>query len=162
MSTFRRILMATDFSEASLPAWDRALSLAADNGADLFVVHAYEPPNLVHTGGIAPGRYEEWDQAVRAAANEKLDLFVAQARKVGIRAHRSVEAGNADEAVIKAARDLEADLIVMGTHGRRGVSRMLLGSVASRVVATAPCSVLTVRVPERPKLANVAGAAAGA
>ena len=161
MSTFRRILMATDFSEASLAAWDRALLLAADNGADLFVVHAYDPPNTFHTGGIAPGHYEEWDQAVRTAANEKLDLLVAQARKAGIRAHRSVEAGNADEAVTKAAKDLEADLIVMGTHGRRGVSRMLLGSVAARVVATAPCPVLTVRVSERPKLANLAGAGGG-
>ncbi|HEY6050198.1 MAG TPA: universal stress protein [Thermoanaerobaculia bacterium] len=157
MTTFRRILMATDFSEASLPAWDCALSLAADNEADLFLVHAYEPPNLVHTGGIVAGHYQEWDQSVRAKANERLDVLVAQARKAGIRAHRSVEAGNADEAVIQAAKDLEADLIVMGTHGRTGISRVFLGSVASRVVATAPCPVLTVRAPETPKLATAAG-----
>ena len=148
MKPFRRILMATDFSEASLPAWKRALSLARENEAALYVVHAYEPPNLVHTGGIVPGQYEVWDQNVRAAANEKLDDLVAEAASLGIQADRVVEAGFPEEAIVKAAEDFEADLIVMGTHGRRGVSRMFLGSVASRVIATAPCAVLTVRVPE--------------
>ena len=154
---FRRILVATDFSEASLPAWDCALSLAADNGADLFLVHAHEPLNFVDTSGIVPGQFEEWDEAVRAKSNERLDVLVARARQVGVRAHRSVEAGNADEAIIRAARDLETDLIVMGTHGRTGISRMFLGSVASRVVATASCPVLTVRASEASKLATAAG-----
>ena len=147
MRAFRRILMATDFSDASQPAWDTALALAADTGAALYVVHAYEPPNLIHTGGIMPGQYEAWDQNVRAAANEKLDDLVAEALKTGVQADRTVEAGFPEEAIVKAAGEFGADLIVMGTHGRRGVSRVFMGSVAARVVATAPCPVLTVRVP---------------
>jgi nucleotide-binding universal stress UspA family protein len=158
MEPFRRILMATDFSEASQPAWKRALSLAAENAAALYVVHAYEPPNLIHTGGIAPGHYEAWDQNVRAGANEKLDFLVAEAVGLGIQADRTVEAGFPEEAIVNAARDFDADLIVMGTHGRKGVSRMFMGSVAARVVATAPCAVLTVRVPERPARQKAAAA----
>jgi len=149
MGTFRRILMATDFSEASQPAWNTALTLAADNEAALYVVHAYEPPNLIHTGGIVPGQYEAWDQNVRASANEKLDDLVVEALKLGVQADRTVEAGFPEEAIVKAAEEFGADLIVMGTHGRKGVSRMFMGSVAARVVATAPCPVLTVRVPGR-------------
>jgi universal stress protein A len=148
--------MATDFSEASEPAWRRALSIAAENDAALYLVHAYEPPNLIHTGGLVPGNYEAWDQNVRAAANEKLDDLVAEAAGMGIQADRAVEAGFPEEAIVQAARDFDADLIVMGTHGRRGVSRMFLGSVAARVVATAPCPVLTVRVPELRKSSRLA------
>ncbi|HEY6148391.1 MAG TPA: universal stress protein [Thermoanaerobaculia bacterium] len=156
MKPFQRILMATDFSEASIPAWNRALSLATENAAALFVVHAYEPPNAVQASMVAPGVYEEWSQNLRAGAEQKLDLLVAEARKLGLQAHRSVAAGHVDEAIIKTAQELDADLIVMGTHGRKGASRMFLGSVAARVMATAPCAVLTVRLPERPKLEKVA------
>ena len=156
MMPFQRILMATDFSEASLPAWKRALSLARENAAALFVVHAYEPPNAVQAGMVAPGVYEEWDRNLREKANEKLDLLVAEARQLGIETHRGAEAGHAEEAIVKLARDLDVDLIVMGTHGRKGTSRMFLGSVAARVMATAPCAVLTLRAPEKPRLERMA------
>jgi universal stress protein A len=145
MACFHRILMATDFSEASVSAWNKALALAADDSAELVVLHAYEPPNLVYTGGIAPGHYEAWDQDIRTSANERLDRMVAEAVKQGIHARRTVQAGETEEVIVQAAEDLEADLIVMGTHGRTGLSRVFLGSVATRVIATAPCAVLTVR-----------------
>ena len=156
MKPFQRILMATDFSEASIPAWNRALSLATENGAALFVVHAYEPPNMVQASMVAPGVYDEWNQNVRAGAEKKLDLLVAEAGKLNVEARRTLAAGHADEAIVKTAEDLEADLIVMGTHGRKGASRMFLGSVAARVMASAPCAVLTVRLPAKPKLEKVA------
>lgn len=159
MKPFQRILMATDFSEASLPAWKRALAMARENRAALLVVHAYEPPNVVQAAAVAPGVYEEWDQNVRASASKKLDLLVNEAQKAGVDATRIVEAGNADESIVKAAEDYEADLIIMGTHGRKGVSRIFLGSVASRVIATAPCAVLTVRLPEEPTFQKKVAAA---
>lgn len=148
MTPFKRILMATDFSEASLPAWKRALAMAKENRAALFVVHAYEPPNVVQAEAVTPGIYEEWDQGVRASVIKKVDLLVNEAQKAGVDTTRIVEAGNPYEAIVKTAEDYEADLIIMGTHGRKGLSRIFLGSVASRVVATATCAVLTVRLPE--------------
>ena len=156
MKPFQRILVATDFSEASIPAWNRALSLAEENRAALFVVHAYEPPNMVQASMVAPGVYDEWNQNVRAGAEKKLDLLVAEARKLNLQAHRTLAAGHADEAIVSTAEELDVDLIVMGTHGRKGASRMFLGSVAARVMASAPCAVLTVRLPEKPKLEKVA------
>jgi len=156
MKPFERILMATDFSEASIPAWKRALSLAAENAATLFVVHAYELPNAAQATMVAPGVYEEWNENLRTGAAQKLDVLVAEARKLGLEAHRGVAAGHADEAIVKTAEDLDADLIVMGTHGRTGAARIFLGSVAARVMATAPCAVLTVRLPEKPKLQKIA------
>lgn len=156
MKPFQRILMATDFSEASIPAWNRALSLAVENAATLFVVHAYEPPNAVQAAMVAPGVYEEWNENLRTGAAKKLDVLVAEARKLGLQAHRGVAAGRTDEAIVKTAEELDVDLIVMGTHGRTGAARMFLGSVAARVMATAPCAVLTVRLPEKPKLEKIA------
>ena len=160
MKPFQRIVMATDFSEASIPAWKRALLMAKENRAALLVVHAYEPPNMAQAAAVAPGIYEEWDRNVRASANKKLDLLVIEAQKAGVNATRIVEAGNADESIVKAAGDYEADLIIMGTPGRKGFSRIFLGSVASRVIAAAPCAVLTVRLPEEPTFQKVATAGA--
>ena len=148
MKAFQRILMATDFSQASLPAWKMALAMAKENRAALFVFHAYEPPNVVQAEAVAPGVYGEWDQNVRASVIKKVDLLVNEAQKTGVNTTRIVEAGSPDESIVKTAEDYEADLIIMGTHGRKGVSRFFLGSVASRVIATAPCAVLTVRLPE--------------
>ena len=156
MKPFQRILMATDFSEASIPAWNRAVSLAAENAATLFVVHAYEPPNAAQATMVGPGVYEEWSQNLRSGAEKKLDVLVAEARKLGLQAQRGVAVGHVDEAIVKTAEDLDIDLIVMGTHGRRGASLMFLGSVAARVMATAPCAVLTVRLPEMPRLEKIA------
>jgi len=156
MKPFQRILVATDFSEASIPAWNRALSLAAENAGSLFVVHAYEPPNAAQATMVGPGVYEEWNQNLRTGAEKKLDVLVAEARKSGVQAHRGVAAGRVDEAIVKTAEELDIDLIVMGTHGRTGASLMFLGSVAARVMATAPCAVLTVRLPETPRLEKIA------
>jgi nucleotide-binding universal stress UspA family protein len=70
---------------------------------------------------------------------------VEQARKEGVDARALLVTGFADEAIVAAAKQQGADLIVMGTHGRRGAARLFLGSVAARVISTAPCPVMTVR-----------------
>lgn len=145
MNPFQKILMATDFSDASAAAWRRAVAIARENKADLLVAHAYEPPNLIQAGAVAPGVYEEWDTNMRLDVEKKLQLLVSDAKKANVIARTLVLLGDPDQAIAKAAEDNDVDLVVMGTHGRKGVSRFFLGSVASRVISTAPCAVLTVR-----------------
>jgi len=91
--------------------------------------------------------YEEWDQKLREAVERRLRPLLEHARKDGVEAEPLILRGFADEAIIAAAKQQHADLIVMGTHGRRGAARLFLGSVAARVISTAPCPVMTVRSP---------------
>lgn len=81
----------------------------------------------------------------RAYAQKHLDALVAKARRAGVRVKGLLVPGVAHERIARAARSRKADLVVIGTHGRTGVAKVFLGSVASRVLAIAPCPVLTVR-----------------
>jgi nucleotide-binding universal stress UspA family protein len=141
----RRILAAVDFTPASAPALKEAIELATENGAELLIVHAYEPPNAIQAEAVAPGVWEEWDQNLRATIEGKLKPLLEDASKKGIKARSLVLPGVPYEVIAEAAKKNDADLVVMGTHGRTGASRFFLGSVASRVISTAPCPVLTVR-----------------
>jgi len=145
MKMFERILLATDFSPASMPAFDQAVRLARKEGASLLIAHVSQDVVAAELGYAPPAVYDEWEQKLRAGIERKLEPMVDRARKEGVAADLRLLTGYADEAIVEAARRERADLIVMGTHGRRGASRLLLGSVAARVVATAPCPVLTVR-----------------
>jgi nucleotide-binding universal stress UspA family protein len=84
-------------------------------------------------------------EAGRAWAQKQMNRLLARARKAGVRARGQLLDGVAHEAIVRAARRQGVDRLVMGTHGRTGVARLFLGSVAARVTATAPCPVLTVR-----------------
>src|SRR6266404_2944217 len=145
MKLFRRILMATDFSPASTPALEQSIRMAKREEALLLIAHAYQEPGLVELSHAPARAYEEWDNALREAVERKLRPLVENARKEGVEGRALLLAGFADEAIIAAAKQEGADLIVMGTHGRRGAARMFLGSVAARVISTAPCPVMTVR-----------------
>jgi nucleotide-binding universal stress UspA family protein len=142
---FRRILVATDFSQASTPALEQAGTMARRDGAVLLIAHAYQEPGLAELSQAPARAYPDWDQELREAAEKRLQPLVESARKEGIKAEALILRGFADEAIVAAAKHQRADLIVMGTHGRRGPARLFLGSVASRVISTAPCPVLTVR-----------------
>jgi nucleotide-binding universal stress UspA family protein len=146
MKRFQKILMATDLSEASAPAWRRAVEMASDNRAELLVAHAYLPPYIVEMGAMSPQMYDEWDEKLRSDIAKRLQLLVQDASKSGVTARPLVLVGNPEETIVDAASENGVDLVVMGTHGRRGMSRFFLGSVAARVIATAPCAVMTVRV----------------
>ena len=154
MQHFRRIVFATDFSEASTPAWEEALSIARENDAPLVIVHAYERRFAIPSAGVTLNVYEEWDRYALSAAERNLERLVSQASACGVSAETRVDPGDADAVIVDAARAVSADLIVIGTHGRRGLSRVFLGSVAARVVAEAPCPVLTIR--ERRRTAKAA------
>ena len=154
---FDRIFAATDFSPASAPAVAQAVRIAGEVGAELFLVNAYESPGAMTFGPYVASAtiYDEIEAALREGAEKGLGPLAEAARKAGVRVKSEVLRGVPSLAITEAARAHHADLIVIGTHGRGGLSRFLLGSVAQRVVATAPCPVLTVRAasgePERPR-----------
>jgi nucleotide-binding universal stress UspA family protein len=146
MSRIRRILHPTDFSRASGAAFKRAVEMAKADRAELTVVHVRGAAiPLMADGYVTPKMYDDMEAAERAYAQKHLDAIVAKARKAGARAKGLLVAGVAHERIAQAARARKADLVVIGTHGRTGVARLFLGSVASRVLAVAPCPVLTVR-----------------
>jgi len=143
---FRRILHASDFSSASRRAFDAAVGLAKANGGTLTLVHALEPPiPWVEDAYVSRTAYDKVAASVRTSAAKRLDALVRRARLAGVRVTRRLMDGNPRDAIARAATRTHADLVVVGTHGRTGVRKLLLGSVAERVVATAPCPVLTVR-----------------
>ena len=146
MSRLRRILHPTDFSSASNAAFARAVAMAKADRAQLLLVHALAPPMpIAGEGYIPPNVYEELEASARKYAQKRLAALQAKAGKVGVKSASLILEGVAHEQIARAARSKKADLIVIGTHGRTGFAKFFLGSVASRVVATAPCPVLTVR-----------------
>ncbi len=145
MKPFQRIIVATDLSRTSEAAVTEAIALAKENGATLLIAHAYQAPPVLDPQSAAAGLYEEWTRTIRAEVEGKLKELVENAAKEGVWAEPLVLMGEPYEAISQAATAHEADLVVMGTHGRKGVSRFFLGSVAARVISTAPCPVMTVR-----------------
>lgn len=141
---FRNILFATDLSPASDPAFDQSIRLAKETGAHLWIAHAYDIARVIDAGFVS-GVDDEWDARARTGVETRLGPLVDRARSEGVEADRLVVDGAPDVAIVEAAQERGADLIVMGTHGRRGFSRLFLGSVASRVIASAPCPVMSVR-----------------
>ena len=144
MKTFHRILVATDFTPASEPALAEAIEMAKGDGAELLIAHAYQPPNAPQAESIATGVYDEWVQNLRDRVEARLEPLVEKAKKEGVKAEALILSGTPYEAITEAAEDKGADLVILGTHGRKGVSKFFLGSVASRVISSAPCPVLTV------------------
>jgi nucleotide-binding universal stress UspA family protein len=141
----RRIVTATDFSAASAAARDYAVALARSSRAELVVLHAVEPIALagdIYGFTTSATMYD----AVEKAARQSLAGVVAELRKNrGVRVHGVLVNGAATTSIVDAAKKCRADVLVVGTHGHSGLDRMLLGSVAERVVRTSSVPVLTVR-----------------
>jgi nucleotide-binding universal stress UspA family protein len=146
MSRLRRILHPSDFSRASGAAFARALVMAKADRAQLLLVHVLAPSvPIAGEGYISPKVYEDLEASARAYGQKRLSALQAKARRAGVKAVTVLLDGVAHERIARAAKSKKADLIVIGTHGRTGLAKFFLGSVASRVVAAAPCPVLTVR-----------------
>lgn len=144
----RRILHPTDFSKASAPAFARAIAEARQTRSELLLVHVLAPviPAVgASEGYLSPSVYEEMSRSSRAWAQKQMDRLLAKAKAARVRARGMLVEGVAHEQIVRAAKRQRAALIVIGTHGRTGVARFFLGSVAARVAATASCPVLTVR-----------------
>jgi universal stress protein A len=146
MSRIRRILHPTDFSRASSKAFAMAVEMAKANRAELLIVHVLAPAvPLVGDGYVTPKVYEDLEASARAWGRKRLDQLLAKARKARARAKGLLLEGVPHEQIVRAAKSRKAGLIVIGTHGRTGLVRFVLGSVAGRVVALASCPVMTVR-----------------
>jgi universal stress protein A len=146
MKRFRRIMHASDFSPASRRAFSHAVGLARADHARLLLVHVVEMVMpWVEDAYVPPQIYEQLVSAAQTDAAKRLDALSRRAKAAGVRATTQLVEGSPRDAIPRAAKRAHADLLVLGTHGRTGLGKILLGSVAERVVATAPCPVLTVR-----------------
>jgi nucleotide-binding universal stress UspA family protein len=150
MILLKQILVATDFSEPSDAALAYGRELARTFGAQLQVLHVAE--NIAARAYGADGFVfvePELQRDVEAAARKQLDAIVGDEDRQTLRAVTTVITANSPAgAIVEFAQEHAIDLVVMGTHGRGAVAHLLMGSVAERVVRTAPCPVLTVRHPE--------------
>jgi nucleotide-binding universal stress UspA family protein len=138
----RKILFPTDFSPASQEALQWATSLARDSGATLLIAHVEEPP-LAYGGGEL--YYGGDDEMTREELKRSLLQIVPTDHNVAY--DHMLLVGDPAMAIVHAAEKEGADLIVMGTHGRSGLSRLLMGSVAETVIRKAKCPVLTIKQP---------------
>ena len=142
MNALHHVLFATDGTDASNAAGALAARLARDWGAKLTVVHACEIPPMAYVG--VPMFQPEAPEAIRHAARERLEVAVATVRETMPGAEAVLQPGEPCAAILEAAKERGADLVVLGTHGRRGVARAFLGSVAEKVVRLSTVPVLTV------------------
>jgi len=140
---FQRIVCATDFSDTAEAAWAVARDLAAVHRAELTLVHVF--PDLPPSPDVAvPSVIQVWEEQKRWVDAE-LNRRVADAASRGLRSRAVIKHGPAADGLAEAVTEAHGDLLVVGTHGRTGLERVLLGSVAEAVVRAAPCAVLTVK-----------------
>ena len=141
----KKILFPTDFSQSSISALNYAVDLAKNYGAKLYMMHVIYDI-ATSSGTYVPhismtGMYEE----LEAGARKEMDRFGVDERKDLKDIEYTVIRGIPYEEILKFAGNEKVDMIVIGTHGRKGLDRMLFGSTAERVVRNAACPVLTVR-----------------
>ena len=159
---FTHILVPTDFGPAAGAALVYAKELAEQFGARLSLLHVVTDPTANGTWTpelYVPATAETRDRFIREAT-ERLEQAVTTEERQRFRVANEVRIGSAADNIQEVAREQHVDLIVMGTHGRRGLAHMFLGSVAERVVRGAPCPVLTTHAQHEPAVANEATAAA--
>jgi len=140
-----KILHPTDFSECAALAEKQALALAQKLGGEIVLFQAVVEAPLYGEGLLNVREAQKVYDAQRSWAEESLAARAAQLGESGVSARWRVSTGAPFEEIVKAAKEEQVDMIVLGTHGRGGLNRLLLGSVAERVIRTAPCPVLTVR-----------------
>ena len=143
----KKILFPTDFSEGSLHALDYAIDMAKRYGAKLYFVH------VIYDIAKAAGWYvphtsmDEMYRDIEKSAEKELGRFGLEESRALKGAERIVLKGVPHTEIVKFAKDNTIDLIIIGTHGRKGMGRILFGSTAAQVVRYAPCPVLAVRLP---------------
>ena len=145
---FRSILLATDGSPASAHAARLAVDLARTHGARLAALYVVDPYPYLNVGETNPLGFQAYMSAAHAhaaQAHAKVAALCAQAGKPVELSLRRAEDKHACDGILEAAKVEQADLIVVGTHGRTGISRLMLGSIAARVVAESPVPVLVAR-----------------
>ena len=136
-----RVIAAIDFSESSLLAMETALHLMPETGGFLWLLHVLEMPRGIDPIGVLQPSIDE----LEAEALERLQELIPDNPEKEMRIERRVARGSPAKTIAHEARETDADLIVVGTHGRTGLARMLLGSTAEALLRKAPCQVLVVK-----------------
>lgn len=147
MIEIRRILCPTDLSDVSRRAFDHAAALAWHYGSEVRVVHVVEPFRSVSGGGLPYPSWTALNPEARRRLEAALFALTEPAASSGLHVEEEILEGVAVHEILTEARSLPADMLVMGTHGRGGFQRFLLGSVTEKVMRHAPCPVLTVPPP---------------
>ncbi len=137
----------TDFFRASSRALEKAVELAKQNKAELLLVHVVAPiisydPADNYTD---PSFYIELEKSARRQTQSSMEALVKKVKRTGVKVKGLLLKGTAHDQIVRVAKNRRADLIVLGTHGRTGISKLFMGSVAGRVVSTASCPVMTIR-----------------
>jgi nucleotide-binding universal stress UspA family protein len=142
----RTVLVGTDFSVCAARAFSFGVSLAASQGAKVHIVHVLvEPVQAFDVAGALPyldvSTQKEWEEATK----KRLQAAVDSAEKRGVKATSEFLWGRPSDALVEAAVRAKASLVVLGTHGRSALEKLLIGSTAERVLRLCPVPVLTVR-----------------
>lgn len=152
MIAIKTILLPTDGSDSSKKATAYAFSFGKQYSARLVVLHVIDQRWVEHPPYVLLEAGQEAAEKIRKGYAEEAEYRLREvaeaATKAGVAVETRLEIGIPVEEIIRVAKGLPADMIIMGTHGRTGVSHALLGSVAEKVVRRAPCPVLTVRPEE--------------
>jgi nucleotide-binding universal stress UspA family protein len=150
MIILKKILVATDFGEASEAALTYGRDLARSYGATMHVLHVVESVLASIADSESIGTLMDLQTQIERNARKQMESIITDEDRTTLHAQAIVlTSGRAAEAIVEYAKNNAVDLIVMGTHGRRALAHLWMGSVAERVVRMAPCPVLTVRHPER-------------
>lgn len=147
MASIQHILVALDFSESSRLALEYAELLARQFGAAVDLVHVVTPLVSPMPGGCAPPFFSDPGESHLVEARACLENHADELRSRGLSVATLLLEGSPLESILGQAQKRHCDLLVLGTHGRSGMAHILLGSVAEKILRTAPCPVLTVRHP---------------
>lgn len=145
------ILVCTDFSSCSEVAVERAAEIAARDGARVFLIHTYEAKRATGLVGrsVAQGDREAWDESSMHRLREARYRYFGDLADTDVQ-YDAIPSSHPSIEICRIAKETNASLIIVGSHGRTGVLRRLLGSVAEATVRHAPCSVFVVREPAEP------------
>jgi universal stress protein A len=151
MKPFDNILIAIDFSENSAYAFDCALMLARQFNAKLTVMHVINEPIDLRGFYVPHISFEQLEKEIEAGAADMMEKFCRERMGDYGNYVTSIVTGIPYEEIIRTAREIDASLIVVGTHGRTGLDHIIFGSTAERVVRSSPCPVLSIRLPAEPR-----------
>ena len=147
MKPFEKILIAIDFSENSDYAFDYALTLAKQFESELTVMHVINEPVDLRGFYVPHISFEELEKEIEEGATKMMEKF-CQAKLGDFTNYKTaIVSGIPYEEIIKKAEEISASMVVLGTHGRTGLDHLIFGSTAERVVRSATCPVLTIRLP---------------
>lgn len=151
MRTFEKILVAIDFSENSAYAFDYALTLARAFDSHLTIMHVINEPVDLRGFYVPHISFDQLEKEIEAGAVTMMEKFCSEKLGDFTSYETALVTGIPYEEINRKAAEINASLIVLGTHGRTGLDHIIFGSTAERIVRVAPCPVLTIRLPSTEK-----------